>query len=198
MKPAPPSTLERRKERDRGDGQSRVGSSQPLARDPSADRRRRSVCRAARWLRASAGRGRGRRDRGGDQGRLFNPFFSGKPLGYGSGLGLFAVQGIAPRTGEVSTSPPYRAAECRSSSPCLFSTGRYSRPTRPPIRSSTTGPPPPKRARMLVVDDDPNVGKSLKLLLEGLGHDVVFERDPQAALERFRCRRAPSTSYSPT
>ena len=39
---------------------------------------------------------------------------------------------------------------------------------------------------MLVVDDDPNVGKSLKLLLEGLGHDVVFERDPQAALERFK------------
>lgn len=118
--------------------------------------------------------------------RLFDPFFSGKPLGNGSGLGLFAVQGIARAHGggvHVS-SEPGRGTSFVIALPLLEEPRFASGP--PPIRSATTGPPPPSRARMLVVDDDPNVGRSLKLLLEGLGHDVVLERDPQAALERCK------------
>lgn len=120
--------------------------------------------------------------------RLFDPFFSGKPLGNGSGLGLFAVQGIARAHGGAVhvTSTPGRGTTFVIALPVLEESRRASGP--PPIRSSTSGPPPPDRARMLVVDDDPNVGKSLQLLLEALGHDVVFERDPHAALEH--CKRS--------
>ncbi|MBX3264035.1 MAG: response regulator [Labilithrix sp.] len=118
--------------------------------------------------------------------RLFDPFFSGKPLGNGSGLGLFAVQGIARAHGGAVhvTSTPGRGTTFVIALPILEESRLASGP--PPIRSSTSGPPPPDRARMLVVDDDPNVGKSLQLLLEALGHDVVLERDPYAALERFK------------
>lgn len=118
--------------------------------------------------------------------RLFDPFFSGKPLGHGSGLGLFAVQGIARAHGGGVhvTSEPGRGTSFVIALPLIEESRLASRP--PPIRSSTTGSPPPNRARMLVVDDDPNVGKSVQLLLEALGHDVVFERDPHAALERFK------------
>jgi signal transduction histidine kinase/CheY-like chemotaxis protein len=122
--------------------------------------------------------------------RLFDPFFSGKPLGNGSGLGLFAVQGIARAHGGCVhvISEPGRGTSFVIALPLLEEARHASRP--PPIRSATTGPPPPSRARMLVVDDDPNVGKSLQLLLEALGHDVVLERDPQAALERFKKTRS--------
>ncbi len=118
--------------------------------------------------------------------RLFDPFFSGKPLGNGSGLGLFAVQGIARAHGGVVqvTSEPGRGTSVVIALPLLEEVRFESRP--PPIRSSTTGSPPPDRARMLVVDDDPTVGKSIQLLLEALGHDVSFERDPRAALERVK------------
>lgn len=118
--------------------------------------------------------------------RLFDPFFSGKPLGNGSGLGLFAVQGIARAHGGAVhvISEPGRGTSFIIALPLLEESRLASRP--PPIRSSTTGSPPPDRARMLVVDDDPNVGKSIQLLLEALGHDVVFERNPHAALERFK------------
>jgi signal transduction histidine kinase/CheY-like chemotaxis protein len=118
--------------------------------------------------------------------RLFDPFFSGKPLTHGSGLGLFAVQGIARAHGGGVhvTSSAGRGTDFVIALPLLDEARIASRP--PPIRSSTTGPPPASRARLLVVDDDANVGKSLKLLLEGLGHDVVVERDPEAALERCK------------
>jgi signal transduction histidine kinase/CheY-like chemotaxis protein len=118
--------------------------------------------------------------------RLFDPFFSGKPLGHGSGLGLFAVNGIARAHGGgvQVTSVEGRGTAFVIALPLIDEPRQATWP--PPIRPSTDGPPPPKRASMLVVDDDPNVGKSLKLLLEGLGHDVVLERDPEAALDRFK------------
>lgn len=118
--------------------------------------------------------------------RLFDPFFSANALGNGSGLGLFAVHGIARAHGGCVhvTSIKGRGTVFVIALPLLEEPRLASSP--PPIRSSTSGPPPPNGARMLVVDDDPNVGKSLKLLLEGLGHDVVLERDPKAALERFK------------
>jgi signal transduction histidine kinase/CheY-like chemotaxis protein len=118
--------------------------------------------------------------------RLFDPFFSGRPLGNGSGLGLFAVQGIARAHGGAVhvTSEPGRGTTFVIALPLVEESRVASAP--PPIRSSTSGLRPPDSARILVVDDDPNVGKSLRLLLEALGHEVVFERDPHAALERFK------------
>ncbi len=124
--------------------------------------------------------------------RIFEPFFSGSPFGTGSGLGLFAVQGVARAHGGAVhvTSAPERGTEVLIALPLLEESRLASAP--PPIQSSTTGPPPPNRARMLVVDDDPNVGKSLQLLLEALGHEVVLERNPQAALQRLE---APGSSF---
>jgi signal transduction histidine kinase/CheY-like chemotaxis protein len=122
--------------------------------------------------------------------RLFDPFFSGKPLGNGSGLGLFAVQGIARAHGGGVhvTSVEGRGTTFVIALPLLE---EHLASSPPPIRSSTSGPPPPDRARMLIVDDDPNVGRSLKLLLEGLGHDVTLERDPVLALDRVKASARP-------
>jgi signal transduction histidine kinase/ActR/RegA family two-component response regulator len=131
--------------------------------------------------------------------RMFDPFFSRKALGEGSGLGLFVVQGIARAHGggvHVTSSP----GRCTSFVIALPLDTRADDEARalaaapapiessPPLRSEPASAEP---ARLLIVDDDPNVGRSLKLLLEGLGHDVVLECDPKAALERAKAA-APS------
>jgi CheY-like chemotaxis protein len=119
--------------------------------------------------------------------RAIEPFFSTKPLGKGTGLGLAQVYGIARQSGgtiriesELGKStvvhlllPAATAAEARE---C-----RESSETRPQI-----APAAEPGAKILVIDDDSDVRAFLADSLEGLGYSVSDAEDGQSGLAQLK------------
>jgi CheY-like chemotaxis protein len=102
--------------------------------------------------------------------RIFDPFFSTKPVGTGTGLGLSVCHGIVKGLGgtiEVD-SEAGRGARFRVLLPVLRSTPSHPLPAA-------------RRARLLIVDDEPFVGRALSRILAGL-HDVTVTLSPLEAL----------------
>jgi len=102
--------------------------------------------------------------------RIFDPFFSTKPVGTGTGLGLSVCHGIVKGLGgsiEVE-SEPGRGARFRVLLPVVRVTPAH------PI-------PAVRRARLLIVDDEPFVGRALSRILGSL-HDVTVTLSPREAL----------------
>jgi len=111
--------------------------------------------------------------------RLFTPFFTTKPLGVGTGLGLSVCQGLVQGMGGQ--------IEVHSES------GRGSTFTvvlpaaRTPVRDVAAGrlaSPKPQRARLLVVDDEPRVGIALRRALSR-EHEVTVASGAREALARI-------------
>ena len=114
--------------------------------------------------------------------RLFEPFFSTKERGQGTGLGLPTVHGIVEQSGgsvEVESAP-----------------GRGScftivLPAEPGMPRDAAQPPAPMpaatRAAVLVVDDDEHVRAAVSTILSAAGHDV---RVAATALEALAGRAA--------
>jgi signal transduction histidine kinase/CheY-like chemotaxis protein len=112
------------------------------------------------------------------QARLFEPFFSTKERGQGTGLGLATVQGIVEQSGghiEVESAP-----------------GRGScftivLPREQRLREEEPAPPAAlpavARASVLVVDDDEHVRQAVSAILSAAGHAVRVAATAQAALE---------------
>lgn len=112
-------------------------------------------------------------------GKIFVPFFTTKPVGQGTGLGLGICQGIVHGIGGEITveSVAGKGSTFRVVLPAAIS-------SRPAPRSSipiAQGP----RARVLVVDDEGAVGRSLQRLL-GREHDVVVVNSGAEALGVLR------------
>jgi CheY-like chemotaxis protein len=122
--------------------------------------------------------------------RMFEPFFSTKELGKGSGMGLSVVHGIVHEHGGhiVVTSAPGRGTQFRM----LFepALGEQGEPV-PPARERARGRRPRRQlsGRVLVVDDERMVGEFMGELLGTWGLEVtladnpvdacgLFERDP--------------------
>jgi len=119
--------------------------------------------------------------------RMFEPFFSTKGVGQGSGMGLASVHGIVHEHGGhvIVDSVEGAGAVFRVRFPPL------DRATRAQIvegRESTAvaGGRPPLRGRVLVVDDEAMVGDMLGEMLGGWGLEVTVERSAVAA-ERWYC-----------
>jgi len=113
--------------------------------------------------------------------RVFHPFYTTKPVGSGTGLGLFICDGIVRSMGGsiAIDSTPGKGTRVH---------------IRLPVHEPRTGEPRPlpaaavarrKRARILVVDDDALVLLSIRRLLDE-EHDLVTTTSAHEAVRRVR------------
>jgi PAS domain S-box-containing protein len=117
--------------------------------------------------------------------RATEPFFSTKPLGKGTGLGLAQVYGIAEQSGgtlRIESEPG------EGTSVHLFLPAAAPPKGQAAAVAAGTGAAPGagRRARVLVVDDDSDVRAFLVESLQGLGHEVTAVESGEEALERLR------------
>jgi len=119
--------------------------------------------------------------------RIFDPFFSTKGQGRGTGLGLAVVDGIVRQSGG------YLGVE---SAPGLGSTFEVLLPRLEgvePDEDSTTPLPAAEldRGTVLVAEDEPPVRRVMVRALEGAGYRVLAAADGVEALEAMEASRAP-------
>jgi PAS domain S-box-containing protein len=118
--------------------------------------------------------------------RAAEPFFSTKPLGKGTGLGLAQVYGIAQQAGGTLRieSEPGRGTSVHILLPVAAAPGSAEKAetgeTRVAPAAAAAG------ARILVVDDDEDVRAFLAESLEGLGCTIVSAASGAEGLEAMR------------
>jgi CheY-like chemotaxis protein len=104
--------------------------------------------------------------------RAVEPFFSTKPVGQGTGLGLSMAHGVARQLGGDLrlSSVPGQGTTAELLLPAA--TGIAGAPVASTeVAAGTTDAAPP--SRILVVDDDPLIIRSTADMLEDLGHSVL-------------------------
>jgi len=111
--------------------------------------------------------------------RMFEPFFSTKEVGRGSGMGLAMVHGIVHEHGGhvVVETAPGKGATFRVLLPALEGEAEPAAPQGArarPLRHALAG-------RVLLVDDEQMVGEFMAELLGGWGLEVIVRRDPVEA-----------------
>jgi PAS domain S-box-containing protein len=112
--------------------------------------------------------------------RIFDPYFTTKEVGKGSGLGLAVVHGIIKR---------YDGAITVQSEPGKGSTFSIYIPkvdVKPEATIQVADLLPRGPERILLVDDEPTVMETGTRLLERLGYKVTSQTDSVKALEIFR------------
>ena len=117
--------------------------------------------------------------------RIFNPFFTTRPAGKGSGLGLSASDGIVrEHGGRIRVeSPPGGGAAFIVELPWV----------EPPAASTAIAPAPraaaPRPRTILVVDDEPSIRLAVTTWLGNHGHSVDAVASGGEALTRLEGRR---------
>ena len=117
--------------------------------------------------------------------RIFEPYFTTKRKGEGTGLGLSVVYGIVQshhgkvtvtsQTGQGSTFTVYLPKlETSKAAPA----NGMREEAQLPVGSE----------QIMVIDDEPTIGKIYRNILTALGYRVVVFTDPRDALTRFRLR----------
>lgn len=110
---------------------------------------------------------------------LFEPFFTTKGPGKGSGLGLAEVYGtVQAHGGGISVeSEPGRGTTVTLFLPAV--------PAEAPSLARPAASSSVRHLRVLVADDEPNVRRSLAILLRAGGHTAVECAGGREAVERF-------------
>ncbi len=112
--------------------------------------------------------------------RIFEPFFTRKEVGSGSGLGLSVVHGIINN---------YDGAIVVDSSPGIGTTFSIYLPKygSDPLGSRKSDKKPEKGdEHILFVDDEPEITFLGKKMLENLGYKVTIKDDSESAFEEFK------------
>jgi len=117
--------------------------------------------------------------------RAVEPFFSTKPLGKGTGLGLAQVYGIAQQSGGTVRIESQEGQGTR-----VHILLPVADPPADPLVAAGRPEPAPEPAQsgatILVIDDDDDVREFLAGALEGLGHQVVAVSSGEEGLARLR------------
>ncbi len=115
--------------------------------------------------------------------RIFDPYFTTKEVGKGSGLGLAVVHGIVKRHGGAITvqSEPGKGTTFSIYIPAMEEAGADA-----VVESGQMLPTGTER--ILLIDDEKIVVEMGTAILEQLGYKVTTETDSLRALEIFRSR----------
>ena len=105
-----------------------------------------------------------------------------KPVGVGTGLGLYICRDIIHQLGGAITvrSTVGEGTQFVVRIPAAPTSARRATPERGPEHEPET---PLPRVRVLVIDDEPNIGRSVARALAE--HDVVVETSGRAGIERL-------------
>ncbi len=116
--------------------------------------------------------------------RMFDPFFSTKEVGRGSGMGLAMVHGIVHDHGGhiVVDSRPGRGSTFHVMLPAAPAPAQGDVPA---ADSPSMGGAAKLRGRLLLVEDQAMVAAFMSELLSGWGLEVTLVRDPVVAKQRF-------------
>jgi len=117
---------------------------------------------------------------------LFEPFFSTKPFGQGTGLGLATVYGIVRQNGgfiSVNSEPGGGATFC------LF-LPRHGGGGLPVVEPGSAPAVPGKSVTVLLVEDEPMLLDMCQRMLEGFGYRVLKAGTPDEAIRLAQTHRA--------
>jgi len=116
--------------------------------------------------------------------RIFDPYFTTKSIGEGSGMGLAVVHGIVKENGGAVQvmSRPGEGALFRVFLPLMDEQIQEAQEPFAPL--------PMGRERILLVDDEPKVVDVTRRMLEYMGYDVTVRAAASAAREAFRASPA--------
>ncbi|MCB1032898.1 MAG: PAS domain S-box protein, partial [Acidobacteria bacterium] len=114
--------------------------------------------------------------------RIFDPFFSTRKVGSGTGLGLSVVHGIVEgvRGQILVSSQPGKGTKFEIYIPCCK--------RESVAESSEEEPPETGRERILIVDDEEDIVRMGTVMLENMGYAVVGHTSSLAALQEFQAR----------
>jgi len=110
--------------------------------------------------------------------RIFEPYFTTKETGEGTGLGLAVVHGIVESYGGAI------AVESEIGRGTTFEI-LLPLAEREEADAAASGPAPRGRERVLLVDDEPTVVEMVQQMLERLGYEVVSHTSSTEALAAF-------------
>ena len=112
--------------------------------------------------------------------RIFEPYFTTKEVGQGTGLGLAVVHGIVKNYGGGINvlSEPGKGTTFQVLLPMVEAEAE--------VEPENLFPLPAGKGRILLIDDEPDIVAAAKIILEQVGYEVVgFTASPDA-LEAFR------------
>jgi two-component system, cell cycle sensor histidine kinase and response regulator CckA len=109
---------------------------------------------------------------------IFEPFYTTKEVGQGTGLGLAMVEGIVSQSGghiQVESTP-------RTGTAITILLPLTAEPKAQPLEGSAENAAARRRARILVVDDEDGVRTVVSRILQAEGYELLGARDGKEAL----------------